>query len=131
MNYLIIIVLACCATAARAQGTTMPVKPADLKLYSRPDPYIIDTTTIKRLNEKFYTGLARQDRMPVLLPYGTGKPIANAGKGMNRTDRMPNLWNKPQPDSTAPGQHFYKRPLYYSQAPSLSDLHNGRSNRPH
>lgn len=119
MKYLIIAML-CCTTAARGQEATTPKKPAHLNLYSIPNLYIIDTTTIKKLNDKFYAGIARQDRMPVLLPYGTGKPILNAGKDINRTGRMPNLWNKPQKDSTTRDQRLYKRPLYYDVIPSLS-----------
>ncbi|MBO9595888.1 MAG: hypothetical protein J7599_23495 [Niabella sp.] len=91
-----------------------------MNLYLTPNPYIIDTARIKKINDKFYAGVARQDRMPVLLPYGTGKPMPNTGKGMNQADRMPNLWNKPQKDSSIRDQGFYKRPLHYDTIPSLT-----------
>ncbi|WP_143019834.1 hypothetical protein [Niabella drilacis] len=58
--------------------------------------------------------------MPVLLPYGAGKKMLNVGKGMGKTDRMPNLWNKPGRDSNTGNQPFYIRPLYYYPAPLLS-----------
>lgn len=115
MKYLILL-LFCCTTKAQAQEAKTLKNPAYPDLYVTPNSEIIDTGSIRKLNDKFYTGAARQDRMPVLIPYRTGKSIANAGKGIGRIDRMPNLWNKPK-DRTVRHQSFYKRPLYYDTAP--------------
>gem|GEM_PF-5104523 len=110
MKYLIITLLCCSTAVARAQ---QPAKPASPELYLRPNPDIVDTAGIKKLDEKFYIGLARQDRMPVLLPYGAGKGITNPGAGVKPMDRMPNLWNKRQPDSNTRYRSLYIRPLYH------------------
>ncbi|WP_300601318.1 hypothetical protein [Niabella sp.] len=119
MKYLVILLL-CCATTARAQEAKTFKKPVYPDFYLTPNPYIIDTGAVRKLNDKFYIGSARQDRMPILLPYGTGKRMLNAGNNKENTDQMPNLWNKPQPDSTTRQPHSYKRPLYYEPGPLLS-----------
>lgn len=111
MKYFILALLCCGFMASQAQKLVLPPKPAYPKLYLNPNPDIIDTANIKRLNDKFYTGKTRQDHMPVLLPYGTGKQITNTGTGMDTTGRIPNLWNKRQQDSTPAYGDLYMRPL--------------------
>ncbi|WP_018628282.1 hypothetical protein [Niabella aurantiaca] len=106
---LLIIVLLLGSIPVQAQKVQKFKKPVYPGLYLVPDANIIDTTSVTKLNDKFYVGKARQDRMPVLLPFGTGKSIANAGTGLDKKGRMPNLWNQSQQDSMIrrPGLIFY------------------------
>ncbi|MGJ7033705.1 hypothetical protein [Niabella hirudinis] len=131
MKYFILILCCCYCIAARAQDTLNLKRPSYLNLYSIPNPDIIDTSSIVKLNNKFYIAESRQDRMPVLLPSGTGKKMLNAGGGMHKTDRMPNLWDKPGGDGNKRIQPLYIRPLYYYSTPSLlarSGYHFKRKN---
>ncbi|MBZ4191747.1 hypothetical protein [Niabella beijingensis] len=92
------LILGSVSNTALAQNTAPTLITPTLYLYSYPNSDVVDTSSIKKLNDKFYIARARQDNMPVLLPSGAGGAIPNATRPQTPRDRMPNLWKKPTQD---------------------------------
>lgn len=84
-----------------AQNAALSPATSTPNLYLHPNPDIVDTSSIKKLSDKFYIAKARQDNMPILLPGGTGRTMPNATRPQAPHDRMPNLWKKPTQDLKA------------------------------
>ena len=97
-----------CAQASFAQLNSIIISPGHPKSSALPNPYVIDTSSIKKINGNFYAGTAWLDHMPVLLPGKTTRQMPNSGKNMTAPEKMPIAWQGSRPDSITPK---YKRNL--------------------
>ncbi|AHF17219.1 hypothetical protein [Niabella soli] len=100
MKYLVfVILLAGNSQFSFGQTPVLLLNSPSYKFPTSPNPDVIDTASIKKLNDKFYIGNAKLDNMPVLLPYGTKKTMPNPGRAVRPPENMPNFWEKPSIDS--------------------------------
>lgn len=116
MKYLIFVtLLAASKQFSFAQAPALLLSTPSYKYHEGPNPDVIDTSSIKKLNDAFYTATARLDHMPVLLPYGVRKNMPNPGRAMQPPENMPNLWERPASDTIRktqrnPLHRFYRMP---------------------
>ena len=110
MKLLLSIIIAIAVFSSATAQTTLP--PLRLDHYpTGPNPDVIDTAGIKKLNENFLIAKARQDHMPVLLAHGEKNTLPNLGKNLRKREGIPNAWKAPRRD-TIKNQLNYRYPLF-------------------
>ncbi|MBO9618616.1 MAG: hypothetical protein J7539_06210 [Niabella sp.] len=99
MKYLAFVtILAVYCSFTFGQTHVLLLSTPSYKYHSEPNPDVIDTSSIKKLNDKFYLGKARLDNMPVLLPHNEKRNMPNPGLKVLPPEHMPNFWGKPEAD---------------------------------
>ncbi|ANH81000.1 hypothetical protein A8C56_08425 [Niabella ginsenosidivorans] len=94
-----VILILLSAGASFAQPGAAPAVPKYPSAYTGPNPDVVDTSNIIKLNDKFYAARAKLDHMPVLLPGKTTRQMPNSGRNMAPPEKMPNAWPNSRPDT--------------------------------